>query len=41
MKQMHIITGAPGTGKTSIINELKKGGIIVVMKYQEKLFQNK
>ena len=26
MKQMHIITGAPGTGKTSIINELKKRG---------------
>ena len=26
MNQKYIITGAPGTGKTSIINELKKRG---------------
>ena len=27
MNQKYIITGAPGTGKTSIINELKKRGL--------------
>ena len=27
MKQKYIVTGAPGTGKTSIINELKKRGV--------------
>ena len=29
MNQKFIITGAPGTGKTSIINELKKRGFSI------------
>ena len=41
MNQKYIITGAPGTGKTAIINELKKEDFTVLMKTQEKLLLNK
>jgi predicted ATPase len=37
----YIITGAPGTGKTSIINELSKTGILGLEEIPRKLIKNK
>ena len=37
MNQKYIITGAPGTGKTSIINELQKRGYYCIKEYSREI----
>lgn len=40
MNQKYIITGAPGTGKTSIINELQKKGYYCIKEYSREIIFN-
>ena len=39
MNQKYIITGAPGTGKTSIINELKRQGYYCINEYSREIIE--
>ena len=39
MNQKYIITGAPGTGKTSIINQLKREGYYCIKEYSREIIE--